>query len=98
MRRSLWVRLGEDKTIELCAGREGDDEYVLIPPENPCNYALYEVLEAQLWAIEIDGVDPDLLPVCTAEVDRGCAGSGEAFCNSPRVDRHAGGEDYAEAP
>ena len=29
-RRSLWIRVSSDK-VELCAGREGDDAYVVLP-------------------------------------------------------------------
>ncbi len=39
-RRALWCRIvGDDddapEAIELCAGREGDDAFVRLTPENP---------------------------------------------------------------
>lgn len=33
-RRGIWMRT-TSTTLELCAGREGDDDYVLIPTSKP---------------------------------------------------------------
>lgn len=59
-RRSLWVRLDDNK-IELCAGREGDDAYAVIyfsggmgPQELA---ALRDVVETAEWALEMDSDD-----------------------------------------
>jgi len=50
-RRSTWVRLTDD-TIELCAGREGDDEYVVITAANPAYFVLRTLLSRSIWIAE----------------------------------------------
>lgn len=49
-RRSLWVRIGEGK-IELCAGREGDDNQVTIDKSNPQFETLKELFSTAVWAV-----------------------------------------------
>lgn len=39
--------------VELCAGREGDDEYVKIEPDNPAFAALIEVLASAEYAVDM---------------------------------------------
>lgn len=46
-RRGMWYRLGGAGSVELCAGREGDDAYCIIT--HPTR-ALLEVLEQGAWA------------------------------------------------
>lgn len=63
-RRGLWFHADEaGGTIELFAGREGDDAYVKLP----WSYELYDVLTTARWAREIgigdaagDGRPPDV--------------------------------------
>lgn len=55
-RRSLWIR-ETDGTIELCAGREGDDAYVKITPENPQWIELEDVLRSARFAAEFEDAD-----------------------------------------
>ncbi len=48
-RRALWIRVAEDERgeatkIELCSGREGDDAYVCLTPDNPQWPDLMDVL------------------------------------------------------
>jgi hypothetical protein len=59
-RRSLWIRetYGPDSSvIELRAGREGDDAYVRLTPENPQWGQLSQVLGCARFAAEYE--DPD---------------------------------------
>ena len=58
-RRSLWIRdtRGAQPAIELCAGREGDDAYVKITPENPQWRELQHLLSCAKFAAEFE--DPD---------------------------------------
>lgn len=56
-RRSLWIREHSFGAIELCAGREGDDAYVRITPENPQWRELSEVLGAARFAAEFEDRD-----------------------------------------
>lgn len=64
-RRSLWVRCnvkddcdiltsGNIESFELCAGREGDDDYVIIEPSNPQFREIYDVIRSAIYATEID--------------------------------------------
>lgn len=55
-RRSLWIRKHGD-SIELCAGREGDDAYVRITPENPQWRELEAVLSRARFAAEYEDSD-----------------------------------------
>jgi len=55
-RRSLWIRESPD-VIELCAGREGDDAYVRITPENPQWRDLSSVLGCARFAAEYEDDD-----------------------------------------
>jgi hypothetical protein len=48
-RRSLWVRRSGN-SLEICAGREGDDAYAVIDPSNPA----YDTIDLQLWAVEMN--------------------------------------------
>lgn len=50
-RRSLWVRFLEGGAIELCAGREGDDSYVRILPDDPLYRPLRDVLADAEFAV-----------------------------------------------
>lgn len=59
-RRSLWMRItyyegNEDriKSIELCAGREGDDDYVRIERTNIQWKEIEEVLLTAYWCAEL---------------------------------------------
>lgn len=51
-RRSLWMRTRDTShgPIELAAGREGDDDYVLIDESNPQYLQIYGVLTSALYA------------------------------------------------
>lgn len=60
-RRSLWARLNfkspphpatneNIESIELCAGREGDDAYAIIHSDNPSFAALLEVILTAQYA------------------------------------------------
>lgn len=67
-RRSMWVRfnykpdlppqlrmISDSRTIEsfeLCAGREGDDEYTKITADNPAFVRLLDVMLAAVFAAE----------------------------------------------
>jgi hypothetical protein len=55
-RRSLWIRESRD-VIELCAGREGDDAYVRITPDNPQWHDLSDVLSRARFAAEYEDDD-----------------------------------------
>lgn len=55
-RRSLWIRETYN-TIELCAGREGDDAYVKIAPDNPQWHDLRDVLSRARFAAEYEDND-----------------------------------------
>ncbi len=56
LRRSTWARINETEgphlyrthedvtSIELCSGREGDDAYVKITPDNPAFAGIYDVI------------------------------------------------------
>jgi hypothetical protein len=55
-RRSMWIRETAG-SIELCAGREGDDAYVRITPENPQWTDLLDVLLCARFAAEWE--DPE---------------------------------------
>lgn len=48
-RRSLWARC-TDEAIELCAGREGDDDYVKVDRSNPAFAQLRDVIECACFA------------------------------------------------
>ena len=48
-RRSLWMR-STDMTLELCAGREGDDSYLLITRDHPLFAELLEVMSTARFA------------------------------------------------
>ena len=58
-RRSLWIRdtRGAEPAIELCAGREGDDAYVKITPDNPQWREIQHLLSCAKFAAEFE--DPD---------------------------------------
>ena len=56
-RRSLWVRInqavGEDvRSFELCAGREGDDDHILIDRTNPQFVPLLAIMQSAIFASE----------------------------------------------
>lgn len=51
-RRSLWVKLSDSNHIELCAGREGDDSYIMIDRSNPQFEELQEIMLTALYAVE----------------------------------------------
>lgn len=55
-RRSLWIRESTACT-ELCAGREGDDAYVRITPDNPQWRELENVLGCARFAAEHEDSD-----------------------------------------
>lgn len=55
-RRSLWIRESPN-CIELCAGREGDDGYVRITPDNPQWRDLENVLSRARFAAEHEDRD-----------------------------------------
>ena len=50
--RALWMRESKDGTLELCAGRDGDDAYVKIGKDNPQYEGLYDVLSSARFAAE----------------------------------------------
>lgn len=60
-RRSLWIRETWNRDgpacIELCAGREGDDAYVRITPDNPQWRDLENVLTCARFAAEYEDGD-----------------------------------------
>lgn len=63
-RRSLWIRetwtgASAPACIELCAGREGDDAYVRITPDNPQWRDLTNVLLTARFAAEYEYEDSD---------------------------------------
>jgi len=54
-RRSLWLRvnqrIGEEvESFELCAGREGDDDYVKVDRSNPQFKLLLDVMSSAAFA------------------------------------------------
>lgn len=60
-RRSLWVRINYREldatndtvaSIELCAGREGDDSYVLLDESDPKFALLLDLFNTQIFAVE----------------------------------------------
>ena len=52
-RRAIWARRDGPDTIEVSGGREGDDTAAtLFRQDGP----IFDVIEAQLWAMEVDGV------------------------------------------
>lgn len=63
-RRSVWMRLRRRddalphdcadnvEELELCAGREGDDEHLVIPRANPLFAELLSVLLAARFAVQ----------------------------------------------
>lgn len=57
-RRSIWYRENDDGSIELCGGREGDDEYVMIAPGSEVTAEIVRGIEGVLrhnaWAVEQD--------------------------------------------
>jgi hypothetical protein len=69
-RRSLWLRINwkpgaeEDfviahggsnvESFELCAGREGDDSYILVDHGNPQFSELLDVMLTALYAVEVE--------------------------------------------
>lgn len=55
-RRSLWIRESRGG-IELCAGREGDDAYVRLTPDNPQWRELRDVLTRARFAAEFEDSD-----------------------------------------
>lgn len=55
-KRSLWIR-EEHNSIELCAGRAGDDAYVRITSDDPQGVALSDVLTRARWAAELEDED-----------------------------------------
>jgi hypothetical protein len=61
-RRSLWLRY-TPKIIELCSGREGDDQYVKITDDNPAFVALEGVLSHMRYAREmlVDALASDVI-------------------------------------
>ncbi len=52
-RRSLWVRFTHPTMLELCAGREGDDDYVSIDASNPKFAELYDLMLSALYAADV---------------------------------------------
>lgn len=74
-RRALWSRITMDGTtpsldgvvpskIELCAGREGDDDYMEVLPSDPCFNALVVLLTSAEYAAETatDTVEGEDIP------------------------------------
>jgi len=58
LRRSLWIRESHrPEVIELRAGREGDDAYVRITPDNPQWHELSGVLTCARFAAEYEDND-----------------------------------------
>ncbi|MGC2778798.1 MAG: hypothetical protein WA418_24530 [Bradyrhizobium sp.] len=55
-RRSLWIRESPD-SLELCAGREGDDAYVRITPSNPQWREMEAVLSCARFAADYEDSD-----------------------------------------
>jgi hypothetical protein len=69
-RRSLWLRInmqpgaaddlviahdgGNVASFELCAGREGDDSYILVDHGNPQFNVLLGVMLTALYAVEVE--------------------------------------------
>lgn len=57
-RRSMWVRFtpgpnGRDATVvELCAGREGDDDYLRVEAGQPLFQELVDIMSTALFAAE----------------------------------------------
>ncbi len=55
-RRSMWARItpesGEPTSLELCAGREGDDAYLLVRRGDPAFDGLLAVVETAIFAAE----------------------------------------------
>ena len=52
-RRALWVRLGKD-SIELCSGREGDDDYAKLTVDDLGHRAfanLWDTLDRAVFAV-----------------------------------------------
>jgi hypothetical protein len=61
LRRSLWaMRMYGNKAIAVCAGREGDDAYAVVPFGSP----IFEVLEYQLSVAE--SLEDDAQPATRA--------------------------------
>lgn len=48
-RRGLWQRLPDDATLELCAGREGDDSYVRLSLEKHQRAELMDLLSTSMY-------------------------------------------------
>lgn len=71
-RRSLWIRETSD-ALELCAGREGDDAYVRITPENPQWRDFSDVLAAARFAAEYEDDDGLTLEREAAALSGGCS-------------------------
>lgn len=58
-RRGLWYRR-TDNAIEICAGREGDDDFCRVPLDNPAAGHLEDCLDAAgyaAWLAPVDGPD-----------------------------------------
>lgn len=59
-RRAVWSRLlpldGDTPytAIEICAGREGDDDFVRIESDNPAFGALLSVISSAHWVMELE--------------------------------------------
>jgi hypothetical protein len=81
-RRSLWVRTAEDGTIELCAGREGDDSYTRIEPDE--HMGLRDIIDTQTWMVDIDDdeTDTETLADRLRDHDIGCriGDDGVGYC------------------
>ena len=55
-RRSLWVRYNHhrDDSLELCAGREGDDAYIRIARDFPGWEDMRRILQAASHAVDVE--------------------------------------------
>lgn len=59
-RRSLWVRFDPEASslaFEVCAGREGDDDYVRIDASNPQFFELRALFGSAMYAAELASPD-----------------------------------------
>ena len=57
-RRGIWMRHNEDKqTVEICAGREGDDMYIKLTSHTFVSPAdiqmLQQIMLAGIWSIDL---------------------------------------------
>ncbi len=57
-RRAIWYRTNDDGSVEVCAGREGDDNYVKLTPgviiTNEIMESIIGVFQTGEWVVSFD--------------------------------------------